>query len=217
MAPSAARILIALGTCIAIHIEAQPAITYSTFGPGDRYNISAGWLVNGSANPPQPYVAEAFAFTPSTSGFLTQIRLAIGANAGNTANDLVNIFIAASGSQNLPGLTLDRFVNVPCTNMFGVDNPLLSLTSTNQPFLQSGTTYWLWVQAALPQTSLVVNENDQGIMASAAQSFSPGSWSAKGSRTTFAFDVTVVPEPCSGAIAAIGVGLLTLRNSCRPR
>src|SRR5205814_2325587 len=81
--------------------------------------------------------------------------------AGNTnlASDLANIYIAANSGANLPGSTLESFLNVHCTGAFGLNNPIMSFTSSAQPFLQSGSTYWLWVQAALPQAVIIVNQN----------------------------------------------------------
>jgi hypothetical protein len=201
---------------IAFHAGAQPITSYSTFGPGNSYSNSAGWLVNGSANPPQPYVAEAFSFTPTASGFLSQLNLAICAGNTNLASDRANIFIAANSGQNLPGLTLESFLNVPCTGTFGLDNPLLSLNSSVQPYLQSGGTYWLWVQAATPQAAIIVNQNNIGLLAPQAQSFSPSSWSARGSKSTFGFDVVVVPEPSLGAIAVLGLAVIICRKFSHP-
>jgi hypothetical protein len=203
---------ISMATCflipllLALHSGAQ-TLTYSTFGePGDVYNTSSGWLVNGSANPPQPYVAEAFAFTPAFSGYLSQLRLAMCAGDANLANDVANVYIAANSAQNVPGANLESFLNVPCAGIFGVDNPLISLTSTVHPLLQAGNTYWLWVQAAVPQAAIVVNQNSLGILAPQAQAFS-ATWLARGNKATFAFDVEVtpVPEPSSIAIAVLGM------------
>src|SRR5438105_3914271 len=106
------RNLFVMAALMALPAGAQPITSYSTFGPAESYNTGSGWLVDGTANPPQPYVAEAFAFTPAASGFLTQVRLAICAGNTSLASDLANIYIAANSGANLPGSTLESFLNV---------------------------------------------------------------------------------------------------------
>jgi hypothetical protein len=223
----AKKLLILIPALVALHSGAQTLTSYTTFGePGDTYNTSSGWLVNGSADPPEPYVEEAFAFTPTASGYLCQLNLAICAGNGNLASDLANIFIAANNSQNLPGATLASFLNVPCTGAFGAGNPITSLTSSVNPLLRSGATYWLYVQAALPNADITVNQNSLGVLADQAQAFSPSAWGGKGDKTTFAFDVevSVVPEPSTTALAALGISVLIRPlargfhfNFCKPR
>jgi hypothetical protein len=203
--------LFLVAALVVLHCGAQPVTAYTTLGePGDTYNIGGGWLVNGSANPPEPYVAEGFAFTPAVSGNLSQIRLAMGAGNGNLASDVANIYLAVNNNQNLPGGTMESFLNIPCTGYAGLDNPLTVLTSSVKPLLRSGTSYWIWVQAANAQADVAVNDNSLGVLASQAQSFAPFSWIARGSQSTFAFDVEVslVPEPSMAALAALGAGVV---------
>ncbi len=197
---------------LALHAGAASVSTYNTFGqPGNTYNAGAGWLVNGSAHPPQPYVGEAFAFTPSVSGYLSQLNLAISSLGSDLSNNLASVFVAANNNLgNVPGTTLESFLNLTCPGPFGANNPILSLTSTQHPILWAGNTYWLFVRPALPTAAIVVNQNDQGILAPQAQESSPGSWTARGSKTTFAFEVEVypVPEPSVMALALLGLAVL---------
>ena len=159
--------------------------------------------------PPQPFVGEAFAFTVTVSGNLKQLKLALSAGNGNLASDLANIFIAANNGANLPGTTLESFLNVPCPGPFGVNNPLTLLTSSVNPFLQSGHTYWFGVVAALPSAVITVNQNSLGVLAPQAQEFSPSAWIARGNKSTFAFDVEVsVPEPSTTVLAVLGIAVL---------
>jgi hypothetical protein len=206
-----AKRLFLIPALVALHSGAQSFSTYSTLGePGDTYNFSSGWLVDGTANPPQPYVGEAFKFTATASGFLSQLNPAISAGNGNVANDLANIFISANNGLNVPGATLETFLNVSCPGPFGVNNPITSLASSHNPLLQAGGSYWLCVEAALPNAVITVNQNSLGILAEQAQDFSPEAWGLKGNRTTFAFDVevTAVPEPSTTALAALGLAFL---------
>jgi hypothetical protein len=204
-------LLFLMPALVAPHSGAQTLTSYTTFGePGDTYNTSSAWLVNGSANPPEPFVGEAFAFTATTSGYLSQLNLAISAGNGNLASDLANISITLNNSANLPGTALESFHNVACPGPFGADNPITSLTSIVNPLLQSGNTYWLCVQPALSTADISVNENSLGVLARQAQEFSPSAWTARGTRSTFAFEVDVseVPEPSAAALAALGILVL---------
>ena len=196
-----------ISVLIALPASTQALITYNTFGePGDAYNTGGGWLVNGSANPPQPFVGEAFAFIPTTSGNLNLLNLAISAGSGN----LANISIAANSGGNLPGAHLENFLNVPSPGPFGLNNPVTSLSSTIHPFLQAGQTYWVAVEPASPTASITVNQNNQGLLAPQAQEFSPSAWLAKGNKTTFAFSVDVieVPEPSATALTVLIIPVL---------
>ncbi|PWU16449.1 MAG: hypothetical protein C5B50_13455 [Verrucomicrobia bacterium] len=202
---AAYKILILISATVALHSTAQ-VITYNTFGePGDTYTNGSGWLVNGSANPPQPYVGEAFAFTPSVSGTLSRVSLVLSAGNTNLASDLANVVISDNSPGNLPNARLETFSNVACSGPFGANNPLTSLTAATRPFLQAGNTYWLSVEPATSTADVIVNQNSLGLLASQAQEFSRFNWIARGNKTTFAFSVEVVPEPSILALAALGI------------
>lgn len=197
---------------IGLQAQAQPGsntVAYSTFDSSGGYNVNSGWLVDGTANPPQPYVAEAFQFRPAVSGYLAQIDLAI---ATDHSSDLANIYVAAN-SVNIPGKTLESFMNVTVAGPFGFNNPVTTLSSVLQPYLTAGTTYWLWVQAATPQSVLTVNQNDIGVNGVQAQSFSVNSWTVRGLQSAFAYDIEVssVPEPSTAVLALLGISALIRR------
>ena len=137
-----AKYLFLIPALVALHSAAQTLTTYSTFGePGNTYNLNSGWIVNGSADPPQPFVGEAFAFTATTSGYLSQIDIAIAAGNSNLANDLANITIAVNNSsRNLPIGGMERFSNVPCPpSQFLNSTPITSLTSAPTHFYRPAT------------------------------------------------------------------------------
>ena len=207
-----AKCLFLIPALVALHSAAQPLTAYSSFGePGDTYSTGSGWLVNGSANPPEPFVGEAFAFTATTSGYLSQINLAISAGGGNLASDLANVTIAVNNnSRNLPIGGMERFSNVPTTGQFPNNIPITTLSSSAHPLLQAGNIYWLEVEPANSLADIVVNQNSLGLQAEQAQEFSASAWAAKGNQTTFAFDVqvTAMPEPSTAALAALGIAVL---------
>lgn len=199
---------------VALHSSAQTFTTYNSFGPGYAYNVSAGWLVDGTQNPPQPYVGEAFAFTAGVSGYLSQLDLVLGA-LRDPGLDLANVSLALNRSGKLPSTVLESFLNVPSGGWAGLNHPTTSLTSSANPFLQAGVTYWLCVEPSNPYAVITVNQNSLGLLARQAQETSPGAWFATANRTTFAFDVQVlVPEPSTAALAALGLSLV-LRQRAR--
>lgn len=197
---------------VALQVSAQNIVTYtttySTLGePGDTYNANAGWLVNGSASPPQPYVGEAFSFTPTVSGYLGQIDLVLSAVNSTPASDFANISL--TGNNNVTGLPfglLERFHNVGATGPFGLNNPLTTLDSSAHPFLQAGNTYWLEVEPATTTSSIVVNVNSLGLTGNQCQEFAFSSWGASGNQSSFAFDVEVTPVPEPGMVSLFVLG-----------
>lgn len=205
-----AKSLFLIPALVALQAGAQTYTTYNTFGePGNIYDGGDAWLVNGGNDPPEPYVGEAVAFTPTVSGYLDQLSIAM--SGGTAASALANVFIEPNSSQNLPtGTYLQSFLYVSTT---ADNNGILTLTSTKNPFLQAGDPYWLCVVPASGTTDIAVNQNSQGVQAVVAQSFSLGSWGKLGSNNTFAFDVeveeTVVPEPSTAALAALGISVLS--------
>ncbi len=201
------RILILIQALITLRCGAQ-TVAYSTLGPLDNlYNASGGWLVNGSSNPPEPYVAEASQFVPTASGYLTEVDLALSAGNDNLSADIANVYVTANNSQNLPGTILDSYLNVPCMGTFGEDNPLTSLMSTANPYLQSGQTYWLLIRPATTTADISVNENSQGILTT--HDVYTSEWYQEGAQTTFAFDVeSTAPEPSALGLFAAGGALV---------
>ena len=207
------RTLVLALAWLALSSAAQPVTTYTSFGPGNTFNISSGWLVDGTQNPPEPYVGESFAFTPSVSGHLSQLDLVLSANH-DLSVDLANVSLALNSSRNLPGTVLESFLNTPCGGYGGLSHPITSLSSSANPLLQAGATYWLCVEPSSPNAALMVNQNTQGLLARQAQETSPTAWFFTANRTTFAFDVeVVVPEPPTGALAALGLLALCPRRS----
>ena len=220
MIATIAKKLFIVVALIAGSVEVEALTVYSTLGqPGDVYSYGNGWLVNGSANPPQPYVGEAFAFTPTGSGTLSSISLGLSAGNANIANDLANISIASNTAGNLPGSALETFLNVQPNGQFGVEKPVITLNSATTPFLQAGVTYWLWVRPANSTAAIVVNQNSLGLQSSQAQEFSPSAWLARGSKTTFAFsvDVVSVPEPSVVGFLSFGAVLVGWRLRAREK
>ncbi len=187
---------------------ASPAFVYNSFGPGNTFNLSADWIVGGSASP-HGYQAHAEYFVPAFSGYLDQVQVGTKLLGGGSVTEF---FIAQDNGSGIPGTVLEDFPNV--TNPTG----LLTLNSVSTPLLQSGQKYWLCDQPVDANTYTGWCLNTQGITNSFAGSTSQGSWFAIGSpavaSSVFSISVIPVPEPSTAALVFLGAGLLRAR---RPR
>lgn len=191
----------------AFHASGQSVVAFSTLGPHSApFNFSGGFQINGSANPPQPYIGDAFPFTPTVSGDLSQLQIAIGAGNSDMADDLVNISISANGNGNLPGAPLETFFDVSSPGQFGVNQALTTLSSVGTPYLQAGTTYWLAVEPSLPDSDVLVNLASSGRLAPQAQELAPGAWAANANLPIFAFAIQTNAVPESSSIALVILG-----------
>jgi PEP-CTERM motif len=202
--------LCAIAAFTAIHGHAQITNYNTLVEPGDGYNSFSVYDVIGSSVDfnGNGYQSLAFEFTPSVSGNLAQINLAVFGGNANLSQDQLNVYVA-NNAGNLPGSIVDSFLNVPVAQGASTDIPLTSVNSVNQPYLQAGTPYWLMVEAANPNGLLVAFETTHGITSSMAALFSPtGNWRAEGTRGTLAFDVVDVPEPSTWILFAIGAAAL---------
>ncbi|HLW76317.1 MAG TPA: choice-of-anchor R domain-containing protein [Bryobacteraceae bacterium] len=147
----------------------------------------------------------AMQFTLASSGFLSDVQLAL-ADGGSTSDNYA-IKIAADASGN-PGTVLD---SMPLT---GVPNAPGSVeaNSVSNPFLTAGTTYWFEVTALSPGASTSWYVADQPVSGGAETLSSDGgsTWNAPNfTSTQSAFELDGgVPEPAAWTFT-IG-GLLAL-------
>jgi hypothetical protein len=181
------------------------SITYNNFGSGDSYNTGFGFfvgVVNGGGN-----VVQAETFTPTTSGTLASIVLAleylsVGPNAGTVSVD------ADVGG--VPDGVLESFAvnNLPPDDL--LFHTPLTLNDTVNLALTAGTPYWIVVSTT---SELAWQLNTTGMHGGEAQSTDGGtSWiTFPPSTPQAAFrvtqnDVAAVPEPAS--LVLLGTGLL---------
>ena len=123
---------------LACHLGASPAsastILYSTFGPGDTYDMYSGWTIGG----PGVYV-QGLQFTPTESGVVQTIEIAAFRLAGGTG---VNLSLMTDAGDQL-GSVIET-VPICC---FGDVASIQLTNSVLHPLLASGTKYWLVVSA----------------------------------------------------------------------
>ncbi len=121
---------------LACHLGASPAsastILFSTFGPGDTFDMTSGWSIGGSG----VYV-QGLQFTPAENGVVQTIEIAAFRLAGGTG---VNLSLMTDGGD-VPGSVLET-MPICC---FGDVASIQMVSSVVRPLLTGGTKYWLIV------------------------------------------------------------------------
>ena len=196
--------LMRIGTCAlaaaalavagqANRVEAQ--VVYNNFGAGDSYNTATGWTV--STTPIDQKVAQQF--TPSGTGVLTSIEVAMGLVQGVNHFDLALL----TDSSNTPGSVIESWSVDNAMGTFGSNNVPIFLASALNPLISVGTPYWIAIGTST-QTWSAWNWNDQGATGLLASGSNGGSFNPPANNTLGAMRVTVrpsaVPEPSSMAL-----------------
>jgi hypothetical protein len=195
---------------VSILVFAAPSVAeadevFTNFGGGLTYDINSGNSV-GNAFDGNDY-AEANTFTPSVSGSLQLVRIAL--SCAFSCPDAVTVSLNADAGDQ-PGLILEAFsVAGGGLGPIGVYNAPLILDSLLLPHLVAGTQYWVAVSAPLTDT-VSWNLNTTGDASDQAISSDGGAtWFSPSGNTPGALEVdaTSVPEPGSFALL-VGGGLL---------
>jgi len=191
---------------IATPSVAEAGVIFTNFGPGLTYDINSGNPV-GNAFDGNDW-AEANAFTPTVSGSLQSLRLAL--SCAFICPQSFGVSLTADNTDQ-PGLVLESFVLAGGTlGPIGINNPPLLLLSVLHPSLIAGTRYWVAVGAGLAD-SVSWNLNTTGDVSDQAISSDNGAtWFSPSGNTPGALEVdatTAAPEPGSFALL-VGAGLL---------
>jgi hypothetical protein len=195
--------------------SARADFIYTNFGePSDTYSSNSlaefGPTAIGST------VRQAFSFTVGgTTDFnFTQARLALQLQVGT--NQVTLELLANDTATGKPGTLLD---SISLTNALTSAGSVVTFTSTTNPLLQHGDTYWL-LPLASNNTAAGWFENNQGQSGVEALSFATtptqtSDWNLSTGITQGAFDVsgtaapTAAPEPASLTLFGIGaVGMV---------
>jgi hypothetical protein len=207
-----------------------PEVLLSTFGPGDSYDGTAGYVIvhypPGPGNPTDYHQSQAVRFTPTGSDFtLHSTRLSLFRR--NSFDPAPTITIAASGPGGGPGAAIASKV-VP--GVIPVDTPFQTETAppisvdwiANNVYLQSGQDYWLFLHypPATGGESYWSPSSPNALGAAAVRGHSygdPNVWNVFNPASLPAFSVlaTRVPEPAAAAlagIAALALGAVRRRS-----
>jgi hypothetical protein len=189
---------------------ARSAVTFSNLGTNDTYDTLNSWVIS----PTQVFAA---AFTASTTGTLTSIRLPLGLSGVPNQNLQVSLLTGLPGGSAptlLESWTLgpgDLSSSLPCVNCLEV------LNSVVQPTLQANSSYWLRLSSAVTNGAgyrWFINETgDSGLFYSVNQGTS---WGSFPTQVAPAFEVNVnvnaIPEPSTYLLLLSGFGALAWRH-----
>ena len=178
---------------------AQGQVVFDNFGPGNTFNTRIGWTETGPSSGIGFASSQGEAFTPSATGQLSSIDIALTHVDGT--ND-AHLFL----SNGIPGVagttTLETFtlVGLPAFGSTGV----ATFSSALQPLLSAGSTYFLY-EVETGNEWNAWNENSIGETGAHISSENNSAYSST-SRTQGTFRVTIapaappVPEPGSIAL-----------------
>ncbi len=188
-------------------LPGAPVVVFSNYGPGDTYNSSVGWGINGSAIQPYGYRGQAQRFTPGITANLTSIELALFRWSGSGRS---NFSLVEDAAGYPTGPVLENFSNV-------LSSAHTVLTSLAHPLLDAGTTYWLRAEPYDTTTSSGWYYNNQGASTTFGFSFSPGVWQVMPPPApadgVFRISATPVPEPQVWALLVLAFAF----GAFRPR
>jgi len=188
---------------------------YSDFGPGETYTNYIGWGVFGSSCCSFS-ASSAMAFSPSVSGSVSQIDVALG-NLNGTNSAAVSLWTYDSGYL---GVQISPSWVVSSQPIFGsTNNTLTSIAGITGITLSDTSTYFLYITpgAASTEDSWNLNSTGQtGTMVSIINGVATSS-----AETLSAFDVlgapSATPLPAALPLFATSLGALGLLGWRRKR
>jgi hypothetical protein len=182
--------------------SARADVLYSTLGPGNAFDATNGYFVDG-AN----YFNQVLGspFTVSSTGMLTNAMLGLN-NYGGSNNPVVVYVESDAGG--MPGSILATLTQSGTIPSFGSET--LTTFSGSSLTLSVGTTYWLVAQetdAGTEQTwDYAYNDATNNVAFNQVGS-ATGPWTTfNGTDVAFQINGTAVPEPSSAVL--FGAGLL---------
>jgi hypothetical protein len=185
------RPLIVLAVCsfVASGIYASPITIYTTFGPGQSFDTTAGWVIGTGSGFDQEEIAAEF--VSSADYTLDSIDFAATYVSGS---DGVTLEIAANNSGE-PGAAIESFpflISSTSATIYTADSLL-------HPALAAGTAYWVVLSADDPaQTDILWNRSTTTEGFSSKSGAEP--WLRQTELAAPAFDVlatAAVPEPAT--------------------
>ena len=177
-------------------------IVYDNFGPGDSYATNLLWALGQEAGLGD--IDRGFGFTPSESGYLYSVEVAVSLTIFASPNVLdLWIMDDASGE---PGNILESFHLVDAMGPAGSLNSPVTAIANGNTFLSASEQYWLIASLPDPATDAGWNFNTTGDIAPLATRFDSGNWTVN-NQGSGAFRITV-PEP--SIIALFGLGMVAL-------
>jgi hypothetical protein len=173
---------------LAIALPARAGVIYSTDGTSTP-GFSASYGFGGSSAP-----SVAMQFVATTSGALSSVSVPLGLLGG----DPTVVFEVLTDVAGAPGVVLDSLsFTIPSSTP-----TLLTASSTADPLLSAGTTYWLESEWTAQQVVLWFGTNPK--VGGTAWSSTGGTQTGQEYLAAFALQGAQTPEPSPGVMLAIG-------------
>ena len=216
------RCISRMAACAALCILTQAAganITiYNNFGPdhnGWDYNYGTGWTIAGEENATQYGVEQAFLFTATASGPLSDIWLPIWKVPSDPGYDEVVVKLTTNPN-NAPPTDADVLEQWVLTEFPGWSSwaEPHHLVGSGSSYLEEGQSYWIWT-AVTPNAPLTwcgwCLNIEPSFTAPHTLRREGQSWLGISNETASAFRVDIVPEPATGFLALLLAGLIRRR------
>jgi hypothetical protein len=181
------------------------AVIYSNLGPNDSFFTSPGtypvWNLTSGG-----FIHRAASFTVPGSQNVQFGSADLGLHL-QTGTNSANVTLAANGSGNLPGATIESInISLPPPSA----NPtIVTATSNTNPTLTPGTTYWIVASVNFPGTMATWGPNNTGALGGNATrtNFQNGQWfdQGPGGVPSLRVNSREIPEPVTCALIAIGM------------
>jgi hypothetical protein len=194
-----------LVTALACTERSEAAVIYSNLGPNDSFFTSPGtypvWNLTSGG-----FIHRAASFTVPGSQNVQFGSADLGFHL-QTGTNSANVTLAANGSGNLPGATIESInISLPPPSA----NPVIvTATSNTNPTLTPGTTYWIIASVNFPGTMATWGPNNTGALGGNATrtNFQNGQWFDQGPGGVPSLRVNSfeIPEPAACALVAIGL------------
>jgi hypothetical protein len=195
------RLLAAAGCIAAATSASADPVAFDNFGPGDSYSNAGRWV--GTIGPSTTDLASSF--VPTQSGEIAALALALVSEYGGANTFTLSIRLDASGpngallwQSDFPDAWIAPFGSVLDLSIAG-------------PAVTAGMLYWLVVETDAPTfyTWQSNTTNDTGPIASRLDG---GGWAVTPDASRSALRVTLVPEPGTAGLFALGLALLGVRR-----
>lgn len=200
----ALAIVFAFSLLVLSGMPAYAGLVYSTFGPGNAYDMDTGYTVglNGSQQ-------VAAAFQPLSDFTLYSINFAASCDGINDPSGLITVRLTDVNANNI----FETFT----ISVDGYPSDIYTATSVVHPSLSADQVYWIVLSAQDSGDTFAWNWNNQGYtgwyrnMGTGWEDLNyPNVWAP-------AFAVNSAPVPIPGALVLYGSGLLGLIGIDRKR
>lgn len=194
---------------------AQAQVAYNSFLPGYGWDQSVGYGINGMGAPPKFIQSFAVGFESAASGPVDQISVAVGFLGVGTGRNIRLELFADDGTQQAMGAQLGSwdFVNTAPNNL----GQLFQISNLGPAAVTQGEWYWMHMIALDLDGFHTWMYGDTNILCPGLISHDGGvTFQYSPVNNAPALEVTVVPEPATVGVFALGLLALATRSRLRP-